>query len=167
MISQRDAQWYAFVTKPRHEKKAKKYLDGAGVNNFLPLRKTLNQWKDRKRWVEAPLIPSYIFCHIPYVMRYDVLTVPSVVRVVGFRNDPTPVQDKEIDAIKLLLNNDVEISVQNGLVPGDHVKITSGILNGYEGEITEIRGSKYFVIHIISIGKSILVDARHMKIEKI
>lgn len=167
MVSQRDPLWYAFVTKPRHEKKAKMYLDGAGLLAYLPLRKTLSQWSDRKKWVEKPLFPSYIFCNIPYANRFDALQQPGMVRIVGFMNEPMPVQDREIEALKLLIATDIEIQVRQGLVPGDDVRIASGLLMGYEGKVLQDRGEKYFVIYISSIGKSVLIDARHVKLERI
>ncbi len=167
VVSQRDPLWYAFVTKPRHEKKAKTYLDGAGLTSYLPLRRTLSQWSDRKKWVEKPLFPSYIFCHIPYVDRFDVLQQPGMVRIVGFMNEPMPVQDREIEALKLLISTDFEIKVRQGLVPGDDVRIGSGLLMGYEGKVIQDRGEKYFAVYITSIGKSVLIDARHVKLERI
>jgi transcriptional antiterminator RfaH len=167
LISHRDALWYAFVTKPRHEKKAKTYLDGAGLESYLPLQKSLSQWSDRKKWVEKPLFSSYIFCHIPFRNRFDVLQQPGMVRIVGFNNEAMPVQNSEIEAIKLLLSTDFTIKVRNGFVPGEDIRISSGLLMGYEGKFLEERGEKYFVIHIATIGKSVLVDSRHVKIERI
>ncbi len=162
-----DAKWYAFVTKPRHEKKVKSYLDGAGITSYLPLRKTLNQWRDRKKWVEAPLFSCYIFSFIPFVHRYDVLRAPSVVRIVGFNNEPTPVRGDEIEAIKTFLSTQVEVDVVDGLLPGDRVRIVAGVLAGREGQLVDYRGSKWFEIYIPAIGKAVLVDIRGNKIEKL
>jgi transcription antitermination factor NusG len=167
LVSQREILWYAFVTRPRHEKKVQAYLEGAGVPNYLPLRKTLNQWKDRKRWVNAPLFPGYIFCHISFVDRFAALQAPGVVRVVGFGNNPMPVQDREIESIQGLLSTGLKLEVRSGLIAGDFVRITSGVLFGYEGQIVQERGCSYFVVHIPSIGKSILIDARTVEMKKI
>ncbi len=167
MVSQREPLWYAFVTKPRHEKKAKMYLDGAGVTSYLPLRKTLNQWSDRKKWVEAPLFPSYIFCRIPFVDRFDVLQQPGMVRIVGFNNEPMPVREREIEALKMLLATDIDIRVRDGFSPGEDVRIGSGLLMGYEGKVLQERGERYFVIYITSIGKSVLINARNVKLERL
>lgn len=167
MVSQREIYWYAFVTRPRHEKKVQAYLQGAGLVNYLPLHKTLNQWKDRKRWVEAPLFPGYIFCRIPFVDRYSVLQAPGMVRVIGFGSNPMPVQDREIEAIQGLLTTGLKLEVRSGLIAGDFVRITTGILFGYEGQIVQERGYDYFVIHIPSIGKSILIDAHTVEMKKI
>jgi transcription antitermination factor NusG len=155
------------VTRPRHEKKTLEYLDASGVPTYLPLRKTLNQWKDRKKWVETPVFPSYIFCHIPFIHRYDVLQAPSIVRIVGFNNEPMPVQDQELEAIKLLLSTDMQFEVRAGLITGDYVKISSGLLMGYEGQIVQERGERLFVIHISTLGKSIVLDASQVRLEKL
>ncbi len=165
--SERDPNWYAFVTRPRHEKKVKSYLDGAGITSFLPVRKSLNQWRDRKKWVEAPLFSCYIFSYIPYVHRYDVLKVPSVVRIVGFNNKPTPVRAAEIEAIKTSLTANKEVDVIDGFLPGDRVRILTGVLAGQEGQLVDYRSSKWFEIHISAICKSILIDIRENKIAKL
>jgi len=143
------------------------YLDGAGLTCYLPLRRTLNQWSDRKKWVEKPLFPSYIFCNIPFVNRFDVLQQPGMVRIVGFKNQVMPVQEREIEALKMLLATDIDLQVRQGLVPGDAVRIGSGLLMGYEGKVIQDRGEKYFAIYISSIGRSVLVDVRHVKLERI
>ncbi|MDZ7315928.1 MAG: UpxY family transcription antiterminator [candidate division KSB1 bacterium] len=167
MVSHWEELWYAFVTKPRHEKKVKSYLETAGFDHYLPLRKTLNQWKDRKRWVEAPLFPGYIFCRVPFVHRFEVLKAPGMVRIVGFNNQPMPVRETEIETIRSLLKSGVDLQVRDGIVVGDYVRISSGILMGLEGRIVEERGAHYFVITIEAVGKSILVDTRSIELKKI
>lgn len=167
MNIQRIPNWYAFVTRPRHEKKVKTYLDSKGISNYLPLRQSLNQWKDRKRWVEAPLFSCYIFANVTFVDRYDVLITPSVVRMVSFNNQPTPIRPEEIDAVKRVLNVDQELRVIDGILPGSRVRIMTGPLCGLEGLLVENRGCSWFVIYVEAIGKSILVDIRENRIEKI
>ena len=61
MVDQTIPLWYAFVTRPRHEKRVKQYLDGSGFENYLPLHKQMHQWKDRKKYVEVPLFSCWIF----------------------------------------------------------------------------------------------------------
>ncbi|MBN2356725.1 UpxY family transcription antiterminator [candidate division KSB1 bacterium] len=167
MSIEKELHWYAFVTKPRHEKKVKSYMDSVGITNFLPLRKTLRQWKDRRRWVEMPLFSCYIFCQIEYIYRYDVLKLPSVVRVVSFNQQPTPVRQQEIEAIQRLLRYKEDVFVGDGLVPGDRVRISTGPLHGLEGVLSEQRGNKWFVVYISAIGKSVYVDIQENVLEKI
>lgn len=150
--------WYAFVTKPRHEKKVKNYFEISGITHFLPLKSILRQWKDRRRWVEAPLFSCYIFAQTAYNRRWDVLKIPGVVRIVDFNDRPAPVREDEIQTIMRVIGSNVETQVHNGLLPGARVKISSGPLAGLEGMLQEQRGNRRFVIQVPVIGKSILVD---------
>ncbi len=159
--------WYAFVTKPRHEKKVRYYLESAGIPQFLPLRTTLRQWKDRRRWVDVPLFSCYIFVKYAFNRRWDVLKVPGVVRIVSFSDKPAPIHEGEIQTIMKLISTEVDVQVCNGLLPGMDVKITSGPLAGLNGRLLEQRGSHRFVIQVPVIGKSILVDVNENCIDPI
>lgn len=167
MIDAKVPQWYAFVTRPRHEKKVYEQLQKAGITSFLPLQKKLSQWKDRRKWIETPLFSCYIFSKIPFIYRYDVLKVPSVVRIVSFNKTPTPVREQEIRAIETLIETRTEMNIFDGFLPGDSVRIANGPLAGYEGILVDYRGKKWFVIYIEVLGKSILVDIAENLVEKI
>ena len=61
MLNNDFPQWVAFYTLPRNEKKIFSKLQEKGYITYLPLKKELHKWHDRKKWVDVPLIPSYIF----------------------------------------------------------------------------------------------------------
>ncbi len=164
---QKIPQWYAFVTRPRHEKLVKQYLDRAGIKNYLPLKKILSQWKDRKKWVELPVFSCYIFSNIEYVRRYDVLKVPGVARVVEFENRPTPLKEQEIRGIRTLMESNHDLAVVDGFIPGDHVRLRNGPLAGMEGVFVDYRRKKWFVVYIETLCKSVLVDVENNYVEKI
>ena len=56
--------WFAVYTKSRNEKKVYERLIDEGYEAYLPLQKRLKQWSDRKKWVEEPLLRSYVFVKI-------------------------------------------------------------------------------------------------------
>ena len=56
--------WFALYVQPRKEKVVEKELLRNNYEAFLPIKKCLRQWKDRKKMVEMPLIPSYVFVFI-------------------------------------------------------------------------------------------------------
>lgn len=159
-------QWYAFFTRAKHEKKVNETLQNVGVETFLPLKKSLNQWKDRRKWVEAPLFSSYVFAKISYINRYDVLKTPSVISIVSFNNKPSPVRPDEIEAIKALLASGANYEVINGMAPGDAVHVRTGPLAGIDAVISEIRGKRNLVLKIPMIGKSIVIDSGAYAIDK-
>ena len=56
--------WYAVYTIVRHEKKVQASLCRRDIENFLPLRDFVSQWKDRKKRVQIPIFPGYLFVNI-------------------------------------------------------------------------------------------------------
>lgn len=66
MVKQSDMfHWFALYVKSRHEFVASSELKQKGIETFLPSVMKLNQWKDRKKLVEFPLFPGYLFVHVP------------------------------------------------------------------------------------------------------
>ena len=57
-------RWYAIYVNSRAEKKVEADLTCKGIETFLPLKKSLRKWSDRKKWIDMPLIPGYCFVKI-------------------------------------------------------------------------------------------------------
>ena len=89
-----EPQWVALYTNPRAEKKAESNLKETGFEVYLPLRKELHTWSDRKKWVEVPLLKSYIFAKI---------TAKQQIPVV---NEMMKVPGKDYEDAKTILNWD-------------------------------------------------------------
>ena len=82
-------KWYAAYTRSRHEKVVAEELWKKQIESFLPLREVISQWKDRRKKVQLPLFPGYLFVHVPlHEARLDILKVDSVLRIVGFNSQP-------------------------------------------------------------------------------
>src|SRR5690348_14772274 len=92
--------WYALYTNSRHEKKVADILSTREISSFVPLYKTVRRWADRRKEVELPLFPGYVFVQIALRSRLQVLTVPGVVHFVTFDGKPTPVNDLEIETLR-------------------------------------------------------------------
>jgi len=151
-------RWYAVYTKPRNEKKVFARFVEKGIETFLPLQKKLKQWSDRKKMVDEPLFRSYIFVHIGQKQYYDVLNTMGVVRYITFEGKAVPIPDKQIEQIKQLLVQDIELEAVEGQIePGSKVEVRFGSLQGIEGEMVEHAGKKKVVIRIDHISHSLLV----------
>lgn len=136
--------WYALYTRPRWEKKANSELEAMGIEAYLPLVKTLRQWSDRKKMVELPLMPSYIFVNITIDQYEIVRRIRGIVNFVYYRQKPAVVRDVEIDAIKDFLRKTKHSSIK--FVEGDEVQVCSGILAGKKGTITKIGKDRVFLL---------------------
>ena len=140
--------WYAAYTKPRNEKKVFERLTENGIETFLPLQKRLKQWSDRKKMVEEPLFRSYIFVRIGEKDYYNVLNTPGVVRYVTFGGRAAPIPERQIEQVKQLLVQDIEIELlAESIEPGTNVEIMFEGLKGIVGELVEHCGKKKVVIN--------------------
>jgi transcriptional antiterminator RfaH len=159
VIRNKEYKWYAIYTKSRTEKKVANLLKREHIEAYLPLKKTLKQWSDRKKWVEEPLIHSYVFVKISEKEYYTVLNIPGTLRYVSFEGKAASIAEWQISALKKVVegNDDYELSTEI-FEKGNKIQITSGTLAGIYGEIIEIRGNKKFIIKIEHIGYSILLN---------
>lgn len=82
-------QWFALLVQPRKEKVVEKELLKNGFENYLPCKKELHQWSDRRKLVSVVVIPSYIFVRIDPKEMYNVLILPHTVRFIFFEKTST------------------------------------------------------------------------------
>jgi len=158
VIDLKKPHWLAAYTKPRNEKKVYQRLVEAGYETYLPLHRTQKQWSDRKKWVEEPLLRSYIFLKISEKEYYHALTIPGLVRYVTFEGKAAPIPDKQIEALKLFLGEEFDVEVTDEqFEPGHAVDITLGKLAGLTGEVVKHRGKKKVIVRLDHITHSILV----------
>ena len=89
----RESHWYALYTRPRVEKRVASILEEKEIRAFLPTRSVMRQWSDRKKVVEEPLFPSYVFVFADLAERYCSLQSTGVVRMVQFNGKPARIPD--------------------------------------------------------------------------
>ena len=156
--------WYAVHVKSRHEFKVLERLTGSGVETFLPVVERLSRWKDRKKLVDFPLFPGYLFVHIQknYSDILTVLKTPGVVRFLGIvPREPEPVPEEQIISLKKIVENKRDIDPYPYLKEGQVVRIKRGPLAGVEGILVKKAGQHMLVlsVDIIQQGVSLKIDA--------
>ena len=151
--------WYALYTKPRAEKRVYNEFQKLGIQAYLPLRKELKPWSDRKKWVETPIINSYIFIHIPISDYLRVYESSGVVAYVTANKKPVIIPDHEIDAMKKAVESNLSLNVEACTIQkGQTITITSGPLKGISGEVMEMQGAKKFYLRISHINYMLVID---------
>ena len=160
--------WFALYTRSRNEKKVHTQLVLRGIESFLPLHRVLKQWSDRKKWVEEPMIRSYVFVRITEREYFDVLNTPGAVRFVYFEGKPAVIPDWQIKAIRHVLETDVDFEISDRhFEKGDKVLITRGPFRDMPGELVELRGNRKVIIRIDHIGHSLLLTISPSNLNKI
>ena len=161
-------KWYAIHTRSRHEKQVDLFLSERGVETFLPLVHTLSRRRDRKKYVDIPLFPGYLFVCAEKERLYDVKFTRGVTRIFGTDIDaPTPIPDKQIMDIKLIMETEVQLDPFPYLKKGRMVRVKSGPLKGLEGILVERKGHYKLVIQIDLLQKGAAAEVFISDIEPI
>jgi transcription antitermination factor NusG len=122
------------------------------------LYETVRNWKDRRKRLEFPLFPGYIFVRIALQERMRVLLTPGIVRLVGFDNRPAALPIEEIEALRSVLVHGVHSEPHPYLSVGRRVRITRGALAGMEGVLIRKKGRVRLVLSIDLIRQSAMIE---------
>lgn len=160
--------WYVLSVRPGFEKRIENTLTSSGIEVYLPVRKVIRQWSDRKKKITIPLFSGYLFCRISEVDKYKALFITGVNKFVSVDGGkhPSIVPDEEIDLVRLLEQGKPEISNER-FFEGEDIVIVNGPFKGMSGVLLMKKGSKRLLINIISVGHSVTVDISPYEIEKV
>ncbi|MDR3260601.1 MAG: UpxY family transcription antiterminator [Tannerella sp.] len=146
-------KWYVIYTSPRSEKKVKQRLEAMETECYLPLHRTPRVWSDRVKIVEVPLFNSYLFVRCEERKLHTLLSVYGVVRIVFHCGKPAVVSRKEIEAIRVFLQQ----AIDRPLCEGEEVEILSGALKHISGKIRRVK-KKYLMLYIEPLGSTVCVN---------
>lgn len=156
-------RWYACHTRARSEKRVAGRLLERSIPALLPLVTLSRQWADRRRAVEFPLFPGYVFARFALTELHEVLSVPGVATVVRFGTRPVPIRADEIENIERVAAGFSAIGTRpdpHAYAEGQAVRVIDGPFRGVRGIVVRIRGRHRVLagLHDIDLAVSIDVD---------
>jgi len=158
--------WYVAYARPRHEKYIAHQLEQFGIQSLVPLYTSVRRWKDRKKYLELPLFPCYVFVQIALQRKLELLRLPGVVDFVSFQGKPVPVLSSEIEALQSL-NAATMAHPYPYLQAGRKVRIRRGVLEGVEGIFVRRRGQSRVVLSVSLIQRSVAIEVEDIDVEMI
>lgn len=157
-LQENERFWYAIYVKSRHEFIVREDLAHEEIPAFLPTIQRKRQWKDRKKLVDFPIFPGYLFVQLePRLETFThVVKTRGVVRLLAAeRGFPTIVPDHEIDSLRILLAKGDDFDIFPHLQEGAMVRVKRGPLKGAEGTLA-LKGEKQrFIVNIGILGRSV------------
>jgi transcription elongation factor/antiterminator RfaH len=150
--------WYALQCWVRKEAMIVAQLQNQGFECLLPKYKSVREWSDRKKEVEQPLFPGYVFCRFEYSQRRPVIVTPGVLQVVGYGRKPMPVEDREIEAIQIAMASELPSQPWPYLTVGERVRIHTGKLGGLEGILINFKGNHRVVLSVSLLQRSVALE---------
>jgi len=160
------AHWYALQTRPRHEKRVGTELSDKHIECYLPLLNQIHRWSDRRKLVQVPLFPGYIFvrAELDARVRVAVLSVGGALSFVGPQREAMPIPDSQVEDIRTLLSTRIAMSPYPFLKVGQRVRVRGGALDGVEGILVS-NGEKRLVISVESIHRSLSITIEGYDVE--
>jgi transcription elongation factor/antiterminator RfaH len=151
-------RWYALYTRPRHEKAVAEQLIKREMEAFLPVREVLSRWKDRRKLVQLPLFPGYVFVRASLTHKRRVVSTDGVVRMVSFQGTPAPIPDEEIEAVREICLTKLPCDPYPYLTEGRWVRVVRGPLDGLTGILVRKKSKHRLVVSIDILQQSVAVE---------
>jgi len=152
------------MVKPNFENTVAELFEYKGYENFLPLVPEVREWSDRRKVVNCPLFPRYVFCRFQFDRRVPILNTPGVVKIVSFGNQPSCVPKEEIDTLRSVMASQVHPVRCDYIPSGQRVRVNSGPLAGTEGIFIEAKSGCRIVISIHLLQRSAYVEIDRQRI---
>ena len=158
ILSNSRLAWYALQVRSRKENYVASQIQGRGFELLLPTYKSIRQWSDRKKELEQPLFPGYLFCRFDFQDRRPLITIPGVLQIVGNGRMAIPVSDDEISALRLAVASETPKQPWPYLEVGQRVRVNYGTLTGLEGILVNVKGNHRVVLSVTLLQRSVAME---------
>jgi transcriptional antiterminator NusG len=173
-----NAKWYIVHTYSGHENKVAKSLkqriESMGFENrifdiIVPTRETFRVSQGKKETVREKIFPGYVL--VKMILDDEswllVRTTQGVTAFIGAGNKPTPISDKEVEAIQKFMATE-EPMYKASFVVGEAVKIVDGPFADFLGTIDNIDEAKGKLKVLVSIfGRETPVELDFLQVSKL
>ncbi len=162
-----DLKWYAAQTYSCRERIVAKAFESRSICYYLPLLSKQRRWSDRIKTIEVPLFKNYIFVKIAPEEEdfWKVIRTRGITRILGDERGPTPILNKEIEAVACMLVNRAKIKVFSEFQSGQSVRVKAGPLRGSQGCFVRMKGKDHLAVNITLLGQSILAEVNSCDVE--
>ncbi len=172
-------KWYAVRTITGHEKRVKNYLDSeiAELNIqhkiaqvLIPEEKVFEVKGGKKKIKYKNFFPGYVLveANLDKEVVYMLNHAPSVLKMVGDKNDAIALRDDEVKRIIGRINDsDEKEKIDMQFEKGDLIKVVNGPFVNFNGTINEINLERMKVKVMVSIfGRKTPIELDFTQIEK-
>lgn len=171
-------RWYIVHTYSGHENKVAKSLhqriESMGFENrifdiIVPTRETVKVSQGKKETVKEKIFPGYVL--VKMILDDEswllVRTTQGVTAFIGAGNKPTPISDKEVEAIQKFMATE-EPLYKTSFTIGEAVKIVDGPFADFLGTIDNIDEAKGKLKVLVSIfGRETPVELDFLQVSKL
>jgi transcriptional antiterminator NusG len=172
-VVESNARWYVVHTYSGYENKVKDNLEKTIENRQMhdiiqevnvPVEEVLEMKNNRKKLVQRKIFPGYVL--VKMIMTddswYVVRNTRGVTGFVGPGSKPVPLTDEEVR--KMGVEN---VRIKIDISVGEMVKVVSGPMDGFVGEVTEIDSARQKVKVLITMfGRETPVELDFVQVDR-
>jgi transcription antitermination factor NusG len=157
-------RWHVLHTRSRQEKALCEVLGRASISCYLPLVRHVRYYGHRRRVVEAPLFPGYVFLRGE---RDDAFFAVSTKRAAAIVDVPDQIElEHDLTQIRMALAGGLVGQAFAYLREGRRVRVARGPFAGLEGIVDERIGEDRIVLIVRALGRatSLEIDASLLEV---
>jgi transcription antitermination factor NusG len=155
-----DKIWMVVKTKARCEKKFAKYCQNFDVLHYLPLRRSVKRYKNRKVEFRIPMFYGYVFAQINPDDKLLLQQPRYSSQIITPDRRAEENLIKELNDIKILIDATEEgnLEVFPEIQVGKAICIKSGVLAGLNGIVIRRNNKMRITVNVEMVGSSVSVD---------
>ena len=163
--------YYALITNPRCELRAKAGLDALGIETYLPVGRKWSKPRHATSVVMRmrPAYPRYLFIAFPgYDTWQGLPRIDGVSRVVGSTAcGPYPIPDSQIDRVRALeaagdlnFNREPKTWLGGEYAIGELLRLTEGPFAGFTGTVVRSSTKRGVDLELMLFGRTTVTTAK-------
>jgi len=151
--------WYVVYTRPNHEKRVTEQCSESQIPHLLPSTRALRNWKNRKKYVDLPLFPSYVFVYLKTIADYyQSMHLAGVLYFVRNGGEVARVTETVVNSIKVLMEFGTEITATDEhFFPGQQLYIQKGPLTGVQCEFVEYNNKRKLLVRVNLLKRNLIM----------
>lgn len=159
-----ESPWQVLHVIANHEKRVAQHLSVRSLEHYLPLYTERSRWTDRSVVLERPLFAGYVFARFSPHARLFISSTPGVIRLLG-DHESDMVSAEEIERIRCGLATNCNLRPHPQVSVGTPVRVRSGVFEGAEGIVTELRRQCHVIITLAAVKQCFALEVELGDIE--
>ncbi len=158
-------RWWTIYAKSRQEKALARHLLAHEIPFYLPLVRTRQFVRGRRRCAYLPLFTGYVFMYGTEDQRVATLTTNRISRILSVETPGELLTD--LRQVRDLIASDAPLTVESRLSAGAWVRVKRGVLRGLEGRILRRNGKTRLLIAVNYLQQGVSVEIDDFMVEPI
>ena len=144
-------QWFAMRATYKREMIAKEYLEGKGIEVFVPMKREIKVVRGIKMKLTVPAINSLIFVYARkeelQQAKFGVEYLQYITRKQDGQNIPIIVPDRQMEQFRQVVEDDTIDKIyyapgELNITQGTKVRVHGGPMDGLEGVLMKVKGKR-------------------------